>query len=174
MTETLTITKGLAEDSIQVTRADGSIDASRFPKKGVAPHDAVHWIVEQELGMTAGFWGTVLSGASIESVAVLAKAGGHASSKRAAVPAQDVVELIQAERVVECFEAEMWSEVVPHAVFQDVLTAACAQSHVSAPEISENQLALIREALVGLHREWQQVAPGGSMALNGWHPKQTV
>ena len=80
-------TKGSDRDSIDVQRADGTTTTTRFPKKGVIPHDAVHLIVERTLGLRNAFWGLVNAGANPADVAQMSKDGGHASASRAGVPA---------------------------------------------------------------------------------------
>jgi hypothetical protein len=51
------------------------------------PHDAVHVIVERELGLVGGFWGMVAGGRHPEEIQALAE-GRRAcrSASRAAVP----------------------------------------------------------------------------------------
>ncbi|MEL6367537.1 MAG: hypothetical protein AAFR91_11625 [Pseudomonadota bacterium] len=164
----LIITKSLQTDQVEVVHADGSRDVSEFPKKGVVPHDAVHWIVEREMGMKAGFWGTVSAGMNIDAVSALSKAGGHASSKRASVPEDSIVELIQAERLVECFEADMWSTPSDAAVFREVLAAACSQSHVPAPSVNDQSILSIRQTLSRLREEWAHTGVGESVDFGEW------
>ncbi len=164
----LVITKGSHTDRVEVVHADGSRDFSEFPKKGVVPHDAVHWIVEQETGFTAGFWGTVFGGMKIDAVSALSKSGGHASSKRATVPDDAIVELVQAERLVECFEADMWSTPSEVEVFREVLAAACSQSHVPAPAIPDQIILSIRQMLSRLREDWADTGVGESVSFGEW------
>ena len=101
------------------------------------PHDAVHFFVESELGISDGFWGLVAAGRHPEEVQDIAKAGGHASAGRAEVPDAAIVRMIQAERTVECFEADLWggSKGDPQT-FREAIYAGCAQSLVPPIEIS--------------------------------------
>ena len=99
----IAITKGASGDRIAVTRPDGSRADFGFPRKGPYPHDAFHFFVERELGLTRGFWGLIASGMAPDAVQELASAGGHASAKRAGTPDPAIIELVQAERLVECF-----------------------------------------------------------------------
>ena len=105
----ISITKGDKEDRLEMERADGTRASTRFPHKGPIPHDFVHYAVESELGIDRGFWGLVEAGHHPEEIQEIAKAAGHASAKRAEVPAADFVPAIQAERIVEAFEADHWS-----------------------------------------------------------------
>ncbi len=170
----LIITKGKTSDEVAVHHPDGQVDTSEFPKQGVVPHDAVHWIVEGQLAMASAFWGTVSSGLSIESVAGLAKEGGHASAKRAGLPDAAIVEMVQAERLVECFEADMWSTPSTPEVFREVLAAACAQSHVEVPQVTDEQIEAIRRALDALRESWVAAAPGEAVDFGTWMLDRTT
>ena len=76
------ITKGRTDDHIAIRRDDGSEVATRFPKKGPIPHDAVHLAVERALGLHDGFWGMVARGHHPEGIAERATSAGHASASR--------------------------------------------------------------------------------------------
>lgn len=164
----ITITKGDREDRIGIARADGSRAETRFPKKGPVPHDAVHWFVERELGLSRGFWGMVAAGTHPEDIQELAKAAGHASAKRAQVPEAGIVELLQAERLVECFEADLWS---PGGAAADLVTlgeSACGFSHVPPPANFDAAAAVrIREALGRFAQTWN-AAPQGHCVNLEW------
>ena len=158
-------TKGRDRDFILAHRSDGTIAQTTFPKKGLFPHDAIHFVVESELRYVAGFWGRVFAGVSPEEVGALAKAGGHHSASRAEQPLAEVVELIQAERIVECFEAEIWGEPADAATFQGVLAAACSQSRVPSPILGDENIRRIREQLNRLVAQWEKLPIGDSIVL---------
>lgn len=164
------ITKGHRDDAIRIVRADGSMAATRFPKKGPVPHDAVHWFVERALGLNDGFWGKIAAGAHPEELAALAKAAGHASASRAGDPDASIVELLQAERLVECFEAELWSMADgagDDAGLIAMAETACAASRVSLPALSPATIAAVREPLGTFSAQWCAAAPG-YVAVLGW------
>lgn len=160
----IVVTKGQSRDEIRVSRADGTQDVTAFPKKGPIPHDLVHLIVESEFGLSKGFWGHVADGVSLAAVGQLAKAGGHASSKRAQAPSPDILQLVQAERLVECFEADLWGEPTDRETFCGVLAAACAQSCVPAPAVDEVRLASVRARLGALRQTWTALQIGQDFA----------
>lgn len=161
------ITKGSGEDHIAIERADGTRVATRFPWKGPVPHDAVHVIVERELGLARGFWGLVAEGRHPEEIQTLAKAGGHASASRADVPDVGIIELLQAERLVECYEALLWGGGGTLADVMGMAEPSCASSHVACPAISELQHAVIVAAVSELARTWQ-AAPRGARQEWTW------
>lgn len=163
----VTIFKGQADDRIEIRRADGSVAETRFPKKGPVPHDAVHWIVEETLGLRAGFWGMIAAGKHPEDVQQIAKAAGHASAGRAGVPDASIVELLQAERLVECFEAALWSGGADAAQIRHMGEAGCATSHVAFPDVTDATLEEVMLQVIALHEDWSPAPVGHSMTF-GW------
>jgi hypothetical protein len=162
----ITITKGEREDRIEAVRADGSSVQTTFPHKGPIPHDAVHFYVESALQLGDAFWGTVAAGRHPEEVAEIAKAGGHASAKRATGADPSIVRLVQAERVVECFEADLWSggSTSPETI-RDALAAGCEQSLVPSLELSDGSIAAIQSSLKELVSRWPATPPGDRLVL---------
>lgn len=159
------ITKGIDSDRIDITRPDGSQVSTTFPKKGWFPHDAVHLIVEKQLGFSAGFWGHIAKGHAPEEIADIAKQGGHPSASRPTAPHASIVQLLQAERIVECFEAEIWSEATEFETFIDVLCAACGHSQIAVPDLTEEDLKVIRNQISELSVKWRELSIGQKLDL---------
>ncbi len=152
---TVEITKGTREDRVRVTRADGSASTFQFPKKGPLPHDGVHQVVESVMGLRNAFRGRVAAGQSPDAIQQLSHAGGHASAKRAGRPAEEIVEMLQAERLVECLEADAWSGGAGDlATFVEVYAAACAQSLVEPLRMDDAALQALRAGMRELGRQW--------------------
>ena len=42
-------------DTVELHRANGQIERLENPKQGIAPHDMIHVVIEQTLGLTQGF-----------------------------------------------------------------------------------------------------------------------
>lgn len=156
------------EERVAVTRDDGSTAQFRVPRKGPVSHDIVHYCVESVLGMESGFWGRVARGEDPAAIAAIAKAGGHASASRAAVPDGALVELLQAERLVECFEAETWSGGADDEGLIAMAEAGWAASHVPALPLSSADLAAVRAKLESLGKVWLALPQGHAVALE-WH-----
>ena len=163
----VTITKGLTDDAILILRANGGRAETRFPKKGPVPHDAVHFIVEETLGLTHGFWGMIASGIDPDEVQELAKAAGHASAKRAAVPDASIVMLLQAERIVEAVEAALWSGGTDVEGTRHLAESGCLASHVAVPEMHDTQIAEILARVRDLRDVWGP-APKGHQLHFHW------
>ena len=150
----VTITKGRTADIVEARLPAGAPVSFTFPKKGPIPHDYVHLIVEEGLGFGQGFWGMVAGGVAPAAIQEIAKAGGHASAKRAQTPDPSIVELIQAERLVECFEADLWGEPTDFDTFRSVADAACAASLVPAVVVGDDDIAAIRARIATFAQEW--------------------
>ena len=160
------ITKGDTQDRLDMERSDGSHESLVFPHKGPIPHDFVHYAVESELGFDRGFWGLVEAGHRPEEIQDMAKVAGHASAKRAEVPAADFIPAIQAERIVEAFEADHWSggTADPAGVIT-MAEAGCEQSLVPPPPMDELAVARIRDRIADFSARWAALAPGEAIVL---------
>jgi hypothetical protein len=160
------ITKGKSEDFIRIARCNGETADTRFPKKGPFPHDLVHVVVEETLGLKHAFWGMIASGRHPEEIAALASSLGHSSAAKAHVPAPSIVELIQAERLVECFEAEIWGGPAALDDLQSVADAAFSASRVPRIALTEAAVSDIRAGLARLGAEWNALPSGGTLACD--------
>lgn len=167
----ITITKRGRSQQVAVKRADGSSARFSIPGKGPVPHDAVHFAVEQGLGLPNGFWGSVAKGEAPYDLQERAKAGGHASAKRAAAPDPGIVELLQAERLVECFEAESWSESTDDAGLLAMADAGWRSSQVPPIPLENAQIEAIRSVILAMKRQWMSLEDGGSLELQ-WNLKE--
>lgn len=155
----------------RVERADGTVAAFSVPAKGPVSHDLVHFCVEIGLDMRGAFWGLIAEGAEPEEVAEQARAGGHASAKRAGVPEKWLVELLQAERLVECFEAESWSGVEDDEGLLAMANAGWDSSHVPPLVCSSAQLVTVRGLMAEYGQRWLGLSDGEEMALE-WPEKR--
>jgi hypothetical protein len=157
----VTFTKGRTADTIDVCSAGSERARFTFPKKGPVPHDSVHLIVEQEMGIRRGFWGLIAEGVAPGDIQEIAKAAGHASAARPLPARAEIVELLQAERLVECFEADLWSTPADFETFRGVFAAGCAASLVPALAIDDAKIAAIRARIAAFAKDWT-VAPEGA------------
>ncbi|WP_369025893.1 hypothetical protein [Qipengyuania sp. RANM35] len=161
----IVLTKGSTSDNVAIERDDGSRAGFDFPKKGPVPHDAFHFFVEHELGMAHGFWGLVASGMDPEAVGAMAAEAGHASAKRAQMPHDHIVELLQAERLVECFEAESWAGASDDEGIMAMAEPGWAASHVPPVDGVRAKLGSIRDGIAGFAANWHALPPKGSLTL---------
>ena len=161
------ITKGRAADLLEISRNDGTVEVANFPKKGITPHDAIHYFVETALDLRDGFWGTVARGISPADIQEIAKNAGHSSASRAGVPDGHIVQLLQAERLVECFEADAWGAPADAATLIAIASTACETSHVPLPPLTPATVHSIRTQISNFQAEWT-VALEGHVAEFIW------
>lgn len=166
----IVLTKGETTTNVAFERDDGTFARFDFPRKGPVPHDAFHFFVERELGMSRGFWGLVAEGIDPKVVGAMAAEAGHASAKRAQAPDAHIVELLQAERLVECFEAESWSGGSDDEGIMAMAEPGWAASHVPAPCGVRDRLGAIREGIRGFSAQWALAKPGDSLSLEWMQP----
>ena len=150
---------------VAIRRRDGSRADFSIPSKGPISHDIVHYCVESVLGLRNGFWGLVASGEEPGAIQDRAKAGGHASAKRAQEPLPELVEDLQAERLVECFEAESWSGETSDAGLLAMAIAGWGASYVPELELSATDLAEVRAKLTELGSRWLALPEGEALGL---------
>ncbi len=160
------VTKGQRADRIEAKRGDGSIAREEVPHKGPVAHDLVHFAVETELGFDNGFWGMVAAGHEPQDIVEIAKAAGHASAKRADVPAPHFVQAIQVERIVECFEAELWSAGTDNESLRAMARSGCDQSRVDCPQLGDEAIDRVRCRLRTLAGQWAELTIGETLALD--------
>lgn len=162
----ISVTKGERADRIAIERADGSTAHEVVPHKGPVAHDLVHYAVEQGLGFESGFWGLVAAGHDPAAITELAKAGGHASAKRAERPDPAFIQAIQVERIVESFEAELWSAGNDNDGLRAMSAAGCDQSLVPCPPLGDAELDRVRTTLRALADRWAGLGVGETLTLD--------
>lgn len=112
----------------------------------VLPHDLVHYVVEDELGLEFGFWGLVAAGARLQSV----QAYGARDPRRIPPPddplvAAHVDELLAAEGLVASFSG--------------------LPGTAPEPELEPARIERIRARLAELNEEWQTTGAGEVLRL---------
>ena len=112
----------------------------------VLPHDLVHYVDEDELGLEFGFWGLVAAGATLQSV----QAYGARDPRRIPPPNDPLVgahidDLLAAEGLVAAF-------------------SACPGTGPE-PELDADRIERIRARITRLNEEWQATGPGEVLRL---------
>ena len=161
----ITIVKGRTDDKIEIRRDNGSEAVTNLPHKGPIPHDFVHYAVERGLGLRDAFWGKVAAGHHPESIADMAKRGGHPSASRAAEPDPAIVEMVQSERLVECFEADAWSGGGDDATLVAMAQAGWSQSLVPPLDLGEGEIEFIRRDIRAFQERWAAMPVGAKVEL---------
>ena len=112
----------------------------------VLPHDLVHYVVEDELGLEFGFWGLVSAGAKLGSVqAYGARDPRRITHQDDPLVAAHVDDLLAAEGFVAAFSGLPGS--------------------ASEPELAPDLVERIRSRIAALNQRWQATAAGERLRL---------
>ncbi len=121
---------------ISCRRPDGSETYGQIPSQPGIPHDLIHFVVEQTLGLDRAFFGLVASGVGIPD----------AADKWKTLPAEAKAQSARAEQVVAWFQR-------PDARMPEVPATAA-------------QLAEIQRRLDELSARWQALSPKEAIELD--------
>ena len=149
-------TKGRGKpDMLACVRDDGS---STWAVLNFTPHDFGHYALETTLGWQDAFFGLLAQGWDITD---FGRADTQTGNKPV-VPAQ----AMQAEALAGLLDMERRSGCSPpHATFLEMLTSVCAGLGVPAPDLTPEQLALIRSRHADLLCRWPRVPPGAALEM---------
>jgi hypothetical protein len=142
-------------DTLTCVRPDGSTTTERMPRQGILPHAAVQFVVESTMGWHDAFFGQVAAGASLADVAARLQSSRFESGR----PTQ----ALQAEALVECLEAGQWAGSPDLATFAQSLIAACRRRGVLPPDVTADEVELIRRALREFGAAWRPIPPNTSL-----------
>ncbi len=110
------------------------------------PHDLVHYVVEDELGLEFGFWGLAAAGAKLQSVQAY-----RARDPRRIPPQNDplvgahIADLLAAEGLVAAFSAFPGTG--------------------AEPDLEAGRVERIRARVTELNERWQATGPGEVLRL---------
>ena len=142
-------------DIVVCVRPDGSKTSCAMPRQGILPHDAFHFVVETTLGWRDAFFGQVAAGASLDQIVTKLHGEKVEWSKNPRA--------LQSESLVECLQAEQWGGAADPATFAETLAITCQRRGVPPPEITAEELDLVRVALREFGALWRPLAPGQSL-----------
>ncbi len=163
-------------DRVHVTRGDGSSTAWDFPTYGDRlPHDLCHLVVEEALGLGAGFWGLVAGGVEVKLVdnqATLMRAG-KPLMEQAGV---DFSDLVRAEEAVALLgPTGMHVDAVGSlavARFDAASTGAPDGAALRSGTgfdlpagVTDEQVASVRRRLADLAEQWRRLGDGNAITL---------
>jgi len=144
-------------DTVELHRADGRVERLENPKQGLAPHDMIHVVVEQALGLRQGFIGMVLSGlpmAMTDQPRERENAGLYG------------IEAKQSESLVECVQAAVWdSTPVSPEYFREQMGITCGMRQVPAPVLDDAAVAALIDRVRQASEEWRALPAGGTMEI---------
>jgi hypothetical protein len=133
-----------------------------YDRTSSLPHDLSHFVVERELELRRGFWGSVAGGAKFPGMTVLeGRRRPHAASRSEALIKTNHQQLIEAEVLVSAFV-----HIIDESIRPDSETATrCLQRRwmprePDAGRIDRTHIQRVCAALVVAQRRWHQLAIG--------------
>ncbi len=144
-----------------VTRQDGvRLGVPVFEPLVPIPHDLAHYVVELELGLQNGFWGSVAAGALFEGMKILAgRQRPHATERSRSVLTANRQGIVVAEVLVDAalraVKGMRLDEAPLPIDFPPVRTRADLNTLV----------ARLRPALDSMCTRWLTIPPGGTLPV---------
>jgi hypothetical protein len=154
-------TKGPAaatNDHLYCIRPDGSTTQCDLPRQGILPHDAFHFVIESTLGWHDALFGELARGGTLE--AVIARLHGRQIEWTKDVQGR------QTEALVECLEAEQWGGASDPVTFVEKLVEACRRRGSPPPDVTPEEIDLVRVRLREFGAAWRPLGPGESLERN--------
>ncbi len=145
-------------DRLRYVRAAHGTTETSMPRQGILPHDLVHYVVEQGLGLANGFTGLIARGGGAGFVMELT----HDSAGK------DVdTEAIQVEAIVEALQTQLWSGQFDNDDFLEGVRTACLAKDKPAFPFADPQAGRqLFERALELNAQWQAIPFHGSMTLD--------
>ena len=146
---------GEKQDRLEYVRKDGSRCATDMPRQGILPHDLIHFVVEQGLGLRGGFLSLVAAGGDARFVMELA----HDANNR-----DRAAQAVQAEALVEALQTQLWAGAFDRAAFDYGVETAAAARGVPPPLLDRDAEPLFERARE-LAQQWAVVPSHGELVL---------
>ena len=143
------------QDRLEYVRGDGSRCATDMPRQGILPHDLIHYVIEQGLGLRGGFLSLVAAGGDASFVMELA----HDANNR-----DRAGQAVQAEALVEALQTQLWAGAFDRAAFDYGVETAAAARGVDAPALDRDVEPLYDRARE-LAGQWAGVPSHGTLEL---------
>jgi hypothetical protein len=142
-------------DVIACIFPDGTRTSGPMARQGVLPHEALHFVVEKTFGWRDAFFGQIQLGAGIEAVT--------AKLHDPKIDRAKNTQALQSESLVECLQAEQSRGASDPATFAHNLILTCRRRGVPPPDITADELALVRTALRDFGAAWRPLPAGGTL-----------
>ena len=142
-------------DVIACIFPDGTRTSGPMARQGVLPHEAFHFVVEKTFGWRDAFFGQIELGASIEAVT--------AKLHDPKIDRTKNTQALQSESLVECLQNEQARGAADPAAFAQNLILSCRRRGVPPPDITADELTLVRTGLREFGAAWRPLPISGSL-----------
>jgi hypothetical protein len=152
-----------------VTRDDRvTVRVAGYGPSQPLPHDLVHFVVEKELGLRRGFWGSVADGAIFPGMTVLAgRQRPHARERSHALRKTNDRNLTEVEVIVGVLVELMRNNVSASSPYAVKAVTRCVTPTKGSElrAITTANLQRTGEALAAMARHWSEVKVGDALVL---------
>jgi hypothetical protein len=142
-----------------------------YDRTSSLPHDLSHYVVERELRLRGGFWGSVAGGAKFPGMIVLeVRQRPHATDRSAALIKANHPYLIEAEVLVSSFMRIIDEKIsADSGAAEKRLAKRWMPPNPDAREIKKSELVRVCTALLSMQRWWHRLAIGDTFVVV-WPP----
>jgi hypothetical protein len=152
-----------------VTRADRvTVRVVGFGPSEPLPHDLAHYVVEKELGLRRGFWGSVADGAIFPGMTVLVgRQRPHARERSQALCKTNSRSLTDVEVIVGLLVELMRNKIPATSPYAAKMVARCLTPAMGSElrAITAANLQRIGDGLTAMARSWSEVKVGDALVL---------
>lgn len=152
-----------------VTRDDRvTVRVAGYGPSQPLPHDLAHYVVEKELGLRRGFWGSVADGAIFPGMTVLAgRQRPHARERSHALCKTNNRNLTEVEVIVGVLVELMRNNVPATSPYAAKTVARCVTPAKDSElhTITAANLQRVGEGLTAMARRWSGVKVGDALVL---------
>jgi hypothetical protein len=132
------------------------------------PHDLAHYVVEKELGLRRGFWGSVADGAIFPGMTVLAgRQRPHARERSEDLCKANSRSLTDVEVIVGALVELMRNNIPATSPYAAKIVARCLTPDKGSElrAITATNLQRIGESLTVMAQRWSEVKVGDALVL---------
>jgi hypothetical protein len=144
------------------------VQVPAYDRTSTIPHDLSHYVVERELGLRRGFWGSVADGALFSGMVVLdGRQQPNAAARSKELIKANHENAIEAEALVRSFIEVIERGLKPDSVAaQARLAQRWMPQHPDARALTSAHIQQVCAALAAAQDRWQRLAPGGSFTVD--------
>jgi hypothetical protein len=157
-----------------IERDDGvKLQVPVYDRTSLMPHDLSHYVVERELRLRRGFWGSVADGALFAGMVIL----DGRQKPQAAPNSKELIKanhenVIEAEVLVSSFKEVIEKRLKPDSVAAEArLAQRWMPQHPDAKPLNSETIQRVCSALLAAQHRWQSLKLGASFDVDWPRPR---
>lgn len=173
----ITFTRGSERTyATSVLRDDGvTLQVPSYDRTSLLPHDLAHYIVERELDLRHGFWGSIAAGALFPGMRVVSgRRPPHGAARSQTVIREAGQQGTEAEVLVGVFLGILHDDLEDkEPVAQARVNAAWKPRRPLRGPISAEEVRTVCQALRDVQKHWQALPVGQNLTVAWPHDKRS-